>query len=472
MYPLNASSEDILVSKELVGNKAYNLMVMSSLGLPIPKGFVIPIGNENIDASEEMLLNNMHYPVSVRSGAPVSMPGMMDTILNVGITRDTIDLYAERYLSKAFALDCYRRLIQMFSTSVCNIDEKKFLEYETAARIFYFDMNEYAYAKLVEIYENIFQSETGHDFPHNPTDQLLLAVRAVKDSWNSDRAVAYREAEGIEASGTAVIVQQMVFGNLNERSGTGVVFSHNPNNGNPGLYGDFLPAAQGEDIVSGSHIPLSIEQMLIDPNFKRSGRELKAHIAKLIREFKTIQDIEFTIQDGELFMLQCRQAKCSRRALVRSALSMVNSGAMNVSEATDMVVDALPTEPRRHISIDEESLSRIGFGQGVADGVAIGYVATTHKYAEQLIAEKKPYIYCAHLTSPNDNEVMRYAVGVLTSMGGRLSHAAVLARSMDKVTVVGFDDMVVRDDSLLIDEVTVNAGEIIKIDGQSGAVYI
>ena len=472
MFLLNVEPGTVLeVERSQVGNKAYNLMVMSSLGLPVPKGCVIEI-DENV-SHEELRLYDIKYPVSVRSGGAVSMPGMMDTILNIGFTRDNIEVYSELFNSKSFALDCYRRLIQMFGSSVKGIDDTLFIELERAARIFYLDMDEQAYGKLVELYENLYYKECGKEFPSDPDDQMRMAIEAVKNSWNSDRAVAYREAESIDHDGgTAVVIQEMVFGNMNAKSGTGVVFSHNPNNGNPGLYGDFLPEAQGEDIVSGSVIPLSISDMIKEPNFSRCGRELKSHIAKLLREFKSIQDIEFTIENGKLFILQCRQAKCSRRALLRSALSMVNSGAMNVSEATNMVLDALPTEPKKRINVDEDALSRIGYGSGVTDGVAIGLIATTHEEANEFKLADKPYIYCADLTSPHDNEVMRHAVGVLTSTGGRLSHAAVLARSMEKVTVVGFNSMIVKQGFIIVDEVKVTSGEILKIDGQSGAIYI
>ena len=462
------------MGKEQIGNKAHNLMVMSSLGLPIPNGFVIPI-DESIDSWEilELYKDEIAFPVSVRSGSTISMPGMMDTILNVGISRDNLESFIPKLGSKATVLDCHRRLIHMWSTSVKGIDDKAFLEYDRAARIFYFEMNEDAYSKLVDLYEKLYLKETGEEFPSDPYQQLSQAAEAVKDSWNSERAVQYRDSEGIgHDGGTAVIIQEMVFGNMNERSGTGVVFSHNPNNGNPGLYGDFLPMAQGEDIVSGSCVPLSINSMLDDMKFKRCGKELKAYISRLIREFKTIQDIEFTIQDGKLFILQCRQAKCSPRAMIRSALSMVNNGAMNVSQATDMVVESLPFEPTKRIQIDDQNMNRVGFGQGVSDGVAIGYIATTHEYATMLRNENQPYIFCADLTSPNDNEIMRHSVGVLTSMGGRLSHAAILARYMNKVTVVGLTSMTVRSDGIVIDEVKLDNGECIKIDGNNGAVFI
>ena len=474
MFPLAVESPDQIPDRSLVGNKAHNLMVMSSLGIPVPKGFVVPVNGsvENIDIEPE--LYNVKYPVSVRSGSVVSMPGMMDTILNIGLNRDNLEFYSQSSnLSLETLYDSYARLIQMWGSVVEGIASKLFNEYEKAVKVFYFDLNLDAYKKLVECYEKVFKDEMGYDFPSSPSEQLLRASKAVKDSWWSQRAVDYRNAEGISHDlGTAVIVQEMVFGNMNDHSGTGVVFSHNPNNGNPGLYGDFLPYAQGEDIVSGSIIPQSIEDMLQNEKFKRCGKELKSYVSKLLREFKTIQDIEFTIQDGVLYLLQCRSAKCSRRALIRSALSMVNSGAMNIAEATNMVIDALPREPKKHISVDESSLKRVGFGQGVADGVAIGYAAFTHEDAIAFQKDNQPYIYCSELTSPNDNEVMRHAVGVLTSMGGRLSHAAVLARSMEKVTIVGFASMQINDTNITIDDIKVTTEDIIKIDGSTGCVYL
>jgi pyruvate,orthophosphate dikinase len=230
--------------------------------------------------------------------------------------------------------------------------------------------------------------------------------------------------------------------------------------------------AQGEDIVSGYKIPVAIEAMKDDPKFRKNGKQLQTYMSKLLRRFKTIQDVEFTIDNGVLYILQARKAKCSPRASIRSALSLVNNGSMTLSEATDMVMDSLPHQSNSSINIDNSKLSRLGFGIGVSDGEVAGFIAIGKEVAMQMKNENKPYIFCAELTSPDDTELMRTSVGVLTTMGGRLSHAAVLARSMGKPTVVGFDSMKVMKDHVIIDdEINIYNGSQIKIDGLTGAVY-
>jgi pyruvate,orthophosphate dikinase len=459
------------ISPNSVGNKAYNLMIMSELGLPIPKGFVIGIGERftREDLINEMDLYGLQTPVSVRSGAPVSMPGMMDTILNVGVCDHLID---EMFEDRAFGLDCYARLIETMSTSIFGADRQDFDEILNAANRFYIDDALAKNQKIVELYKVIANKSIGKDFFPDPYDQLYIAAMGVQDSWNSQRAIDYRRSEGIDdGGGTAIIIQEMVFGNRNDRSGTGVVFSHNPNTGKPGLYGDFMTMAQGEDIVSGSKIPMAIESMVADPKFKKNGKELQSYIGKLLRRFKYIQDVEFTIDNGQLFILQTRKGKCSPKASIRSALSLVTNGSMSVAEATDLVLESIPDFGHGSIHINESNLMRLGFGMGVSDGVVAGVVASTSKYAEFCRINNQPYIFCSTFTSPDDTEVMRHSVGVLTAKGGRLSHAAVLARSMSKPTVVGFDDMTVTDKGIVVDEVVLENGSKIQIDGEIGGVY-
>jgi len=472
-YPLKVESIKAEITPETVGNKAYNLMAMSTLGLPVPNGFVIPISAAPFSKEElisEFNIYNLKLPVSVRSGAAASMPGMMDTILNIGSTYSKNDEYSK--LELAFKSDCYLRLIESIGCSIFNLDSDKFNKIEKAAHDFYIDdpvsMNE----KIIERYLDVWSESEWQQFPEDWEEQLWLAALAVKDSWNSQRAIEYREAEGISHNGgTAILVQEMVFGNFNERSGTGVVFSHNPNTGKPGLYGDFLPFAQGEDIVSGSKVPMSIDSMLSNSLFKKSGKELKSYIGKLLRHFKSIQDVEFTIEDGTLYILQTRSGKCSPKAYVRSALSMVSNGSMSILEATDMIMASLPKSNTQKIVIDENMLVRLGFGIGVAEGEVAGVVACSRNFADEMRNQGKPYIFCADITSPNDTEVMRHSAGVLTAKGGRLSHAAVLARSMSKPTVVGFESMTVSADQFTVDEDTIKNGDMIKIDGTTGAIH-
>jgi pyruvate,orthophosphate dikinase len=470
-YPIKVQSIPGNISVENVGNKAYNLMVMASLELPVPKGFVIPVSVSEFSKDElikEFNLYGLKPPVSVRSSGAVSMPGMMDTILNVGSnienTENTEDL--------AFKLNCYSRLIQSLGTTVYDVDYEKFETIEGAAKDFYIDDDVAMYRKIVDKFNDIWFENIHQEFPSQLDEQLYIAAIAVKDSWNSTRAREYRQAEGIsDNGGTAVIVQEMVFGNRNNMSGTGVVFSHNPNTGKPGLYGDFLPFAQGDDIVSGSKIPRSIESMIYDDRFKKVGKQLKAHIAKLLRYYKYIQDVEFTIDNNELFILQTRNGKCSPRASIRSALSMINTGTISITEATDMVLQSWPKADDKRISVDDSNLNRLGFGIGVSEGEAIGFIASSKSYAEELRSESKPYIFCAQITSPEDTEAMRHSVGVITSMGGRLSHAAILARSMSKPTIVGFDSMSITSDGIVVDEDFYKNGDMIKIDGTTGAVF-
>lgn len=468
-YPL--SVEEIPnFGPELVGNKAYNLMVMSHLGLPVPKGFVIPI-NSDFDKSElisEFDIYDLRLPISVRSGAAVSMPGMMDTILNIGSNHEAI--FDNQ---NAFTIECFSRLIQSLGSSVFDIDSKAFSQIEKAAYDFYIDDDISMYKKIVDRYLDVWL-ESGYEFPDSWTDQLWISALAVKNSWNSQRAIEYRESEGIShEGGTAIIVQEMVFGNRNDLSGTGVVFSHNPNTGKPGLYGDFLISAQGEDIVGGTKVPVSIDHMLSDSKFKRCGRELKSHIGKLLRHFKYIQDVEFTVDDGNLYILQTRSGKCSPKASIRSSLSMVNNGSMSIAEATEMVLDSLPKNNHTTISVDESSLVRLGYGIGVSEGDCVGVVACSTDFANEQRNNDVPYIFCAEITSPNDTECMRHASGVLTAMGGRLSHAAVLARSMSKPTVVGFESMEFDNNfGFTVDEQFIKNGDMIKIDGTTGSVYL
>ena len=471
-YPLNVESISDKVDPTIVGNKAYNLMVMSTLGMPIPKGFVIPSSVDltkfnKDDLAKEASLYNLKFPVSVRSSGAISMPGMMDTILNVGAQQPS-----ERDDEIAFKLECHLRLVQSLGSCVFEIDDTHFSAIEKAAKDFYIDDPVSMNRKIIDRFYDIWIDNLGFDFYQEIDEQLYISALAVKQSWYSTRAYEYREAEGISHDGgTSVIVQEMVFGNRNDTSGTGVVFSHNPNTGKPELYGDFLPSSQGEDIVSGTKIPRSIESMLYDDRFKKCGKQLKSNIGKLLRHFKFMQDVEFTIENGELFILQTRNGKCSPKAAIRSALSMVNNGSISIAEATDMVMQSLPSNNDTQITVDQSAFARLGFGIGVAEGEAIGYIACSKDYAEQMKQEGKPYVFCSLNTSPEDTESMRHSVGVVTSMGGRLSHAAILARSMGKPTVVGFEPMIVSPDGFIIDDEYYMNGEMIKIDGTTGAIF-
>ncbi len=478
---------------EMMGAKAKGIARMWNLNLPVPEGFVYPTDytfetpptfREEVGSHVRLLAdrtkrrwNNPQKPltVSVRSGAPVSMPGMMDTILNVGMNRDLIDGLTEHMQAdnKAFALDCYRRLIQMFGTCVDAIDKSAFDEYYSAARIFYQDQlysNERACEVLVDKFEMVYERETGRCFPQNPTTQLYDAVMAVFGSWANPAAHSYREANGIPHHlGTAVIVQEMVYGNCNTQSGTGVVFTHNPNTGTKGAYGEFIVQAQGEDVVAGTHATTGIDKLFESKDFGEAPRDLRKALSKLYNNFGDMLDIEFTIQNGELYLLQCRPAKRSRRATVHYVMDLVRNGTMSIDDGTAQIIELLPSVETMRLDGDLLHLVR-GVpvcGAKVAAPIAIGSAA-----AAEYMAQGKPFIFVTHETSPSDHVEMAASVGILTAAGGTLSHAAVIARSWDKTCVVGADIKVSTGDGyVIIDQLKLVNGDVIQIDGETGDVY-
>jgi pyruvate, orthophosphate dikinase len=488
VYDLN--SEPLLV--EDVGGKAHHLMRLSNMGINIPRGFVLPTQwtHKALDSSDVLHIGSSvrklahdrglswdspsgaPLVVSVRSGAPVSMPGMMETILNVGLTRDNLQAFSESVdCSSAFANDCYRRLIQMYGTVVQDIDKQAFNCYYDAAKVFWLEINEAAAAKLVEKFEKVYEKETGVSFPDNSTEILIESVHAVFDSWNSTKAYTYREIEGIDHKmGTAVIIQQMIFGNTGLLSGTGVVFSHDPNTGQRGLYGDFLHNAQGEDVVAGTHKTLPIKKLLQNKELKPVAKNLQQIMTMLHMEYKEMVDVEFTIENGKLWILQARVAKRSRRASVRLCLDMVKDGSLNTESATARIIDLLP---RTNSGTGcPEDLSCVGRGVGVTEGEVSGRIAIGKESIKQFIDSGTPYVYIAKETAPDDSFQMKHAEGILTAQGGTLSHAAVVARGWDKCCVVGFEDMKVLEDKIQIDSLVASVGDWIKINGSSGEVYL
>lgn len=484
--------------KELVGGKAHNLHELINSGLPVPKAFVLTVDEcFKLDFSKEVHEKNSMFDLqlrsmvrylamqttcqwasdfrplllSVRSGAPISMPGMMDTILNIGLTRDNIDAFVEsRGATKAFGLDCYRRLIQMYGTTVNHIPSEAFSKIYNAARTFYGTLDEEANGKLVGLFERTYREHTGRDFPDDPNEQLLDACNAVFRSWHSDKAKSYRKIEGIpEDMGTAVTVQEMVFGNLDERSATGVVFTHNPNSGELGWYGDFLVGAQGEDVVAGTHNVLHIDEILRDENLRKAGKDLQITIGNLYHKYKSILDIEFTIESGKLWILQYRQAKCSRQATIRSVMDMARQGNISVNEATSKMMELLP--PLDKGTQDPGNLTLLGKGLGATDGVVVGQIAIGREVARRFQDEGVSYIYVAHETAPDDVEQMKGAVGILTASGGLVSHAALIARGWNKTCVLGFDRIKVADDHFVFNGEQYSNGNLIKINGNTGEVF-
>jgi pyruvate,orthophosphate dikinase len=481
------------INANQTGGKAANIARMRGMGLPTPDGFVSTVGEtfESRDRNSPFAYAlNTHIRnlaqrtgktwgldygnpliVSVRSGAPISMPGMMDTILNVGLNRGNLDRFVEsRKATREFGLDCYRRLIHMFGTTVKGIDPELFNEVYEAAQVYYDILDEEAYETLVNIYEDIYLKEVGETFPSSPSEQLYQAADAVYASWWSEKALAYRSLENISDSlGTAVTVQEMIFGNL-DASATGVVFTHNPNTGVKGLYGDFLKKAQGEDVVSGTHKVNSIDAIFEDPEIEKAARDLQATMARLFHVERDILDVEFTIERGKLYLLQYRIAKRSKRAGVRLIVDLSKDGDITSEEATNRFMDLLPQQAVG--KVDDKELTYKGKGLGVTDGLAIGKIATNHDRAQLYIDSGEDYVYVSKETSPSDSVYMKNAVGILTAKGGRLSHAAVVARGWDKPCVVCFEKMKVNSDGIMIDNEVIDSGSLVKINGATGEVWL
>jgi pyruvate,orthophosphate dikinase len=486
---------------EKVGGKAANISKMLNMGLPVPLGFTAETSHtfeldfesgEKFETGSTFAIRlNSHIRwlaqetdcswnsdegkpliVSVRSGAPISMPGMMDTILNVGLTKRNMDRFIhENGASRQFALDCYRRLIQMFATTVKGVDPVHFSTVFDAANIYYReDFTEEVYELIVSLYEKIYEEQVGESFPDNPNVQLLEACNAVFSSWFSEKAKSYRSIENIsDKLGTSVTVQQMVFGNL-ERSATGVVFTHNPNTGEKGIYGDFLTNAQGEDVVAGTHKVMPIKDIFKDTDLVTPAKKLQAVMARLLDLEKDILDIEFTIERGELYLLQYRIAKRSQRASVRTIIDMAREGEISASTATEKFLNLLPKTDSG--SDDPGNLKYLGKGIGATEGTVVGRIAIGHEQADKFTEDGEPYIYVAMETNPEDSVQMKNSVGILTALGGKLSHAAVVARGWGKSCVVSLEGMEIEsEEHFVYNGVTYPNGSWLKINGSTGEVW-
>lgn len=494
------------LNKDEHGGKATGISELIRAGLPAPNGFVIPthetfnrdfengdkhpmngymyhqlmsrvryIANDtNTYFSDEVLLDRAPLLVSVRSGAPVSMPGMMDTILNIGLTRNNLDQFVEsKNATRSFGLDCYRRLVQMFAVTVHGVSDELFTQVYNAAKTYFFELNEEAYEIMANMFEQIYLEEVGEPFPQRPSVQLLGAVNAVFMSYYSEKAKQYRSIEGLSDSmGTAVTVQPMIFGNL-DRSATGVAFTHNPNTGVRGLYGEYLRSAQGEDVVAGTHAVLSLDRIFKDPELQHPAADLSHHMGSLLSQKKDILDVEFTIERGQLWILQYRVAKRSNRASVRSILDMTRQGDISSEEATVRFMKMLPEQDTGITT--EGDMKLLGQGLGVTEGIVTGKIATTHEFAEECHNNGEPFIYVANETNPNDVVQMKNSVGILTATGGSLSHAAVVARGWGKSCVVSFEEITVIDNGIYHGSgggIHYPNGTIIRINGDTGEVYV
>jgi pyruvate,orthophosphate dikinase len=500
VYDFAEGSKDM---KDLLGGKGANLAEMTNLGLPVPPGFIISTEackaylnsgrepdalaaevSEHLEALEQKMgkkLGQSDDPllVSVRSGAKFSMPGMMETVLNVGLNDQSVRGLAAQAGNERFAFDSYRRLIQMFGKTVLGIDGEHF---EDA-------MDEIKQAKnsdsdldldaddlrhLVEKFKEVVVEHAGRQFPQDPREQMDLAVRAVFDSWNTDRAVIYRRQERIPADlGTAVNIVAMVFGNLDMESGTGVAFTRDPASGAQGIYGDYLQNAQGEDVVAGirNTVPLA-DLEKID---KRSYDKLLQIMRTLEEHYRDLCDIEFTIERGKLWMLQTRVGKRTAAAAFRIATQLVDQGLIDMDEALSRVTGAQLAQLMFPRFDDKAEKTRIAKGLNASPGAAVGKVVFDSYTAVKWSRSGEAVILVRRETNPDDLNGMIAAAGILTSRGGKTSHAAVVARGMGKTCVCGAESLDVDTKGRKLrtaDGREIEEGEVISIDGTSGDVYI
>lgn len=500
VYDFTEGNKDL---KDLLGGKGANLAEMTNLGLPVPPGFTITTEackvylesgeepaalraevSEHLDALERQMgkkLGQADNPllVSVRSGAKFSMPGMMDTVLNIGLSDASVGGLAQQAGSERFAWDSYRRLIQMFGKTVLDVDGDLFEEALEDAKqakgvTVDVDLDAGDLKTLVEQFKGIVAKETGRDFPQDPREQMDLAVRAVFDSWNTDRAKLYRRQERIPGDlGTAVNVCSMVFGNLGPDSGTGVAFTRDPASGHQGVYGDYLQNAQGEDVVAGirNTVPLAdLEQ--ID---KASYDQLMQIMETLETHYKDLCDIEFTIERGKLWMLQTRVGKRTAGAAFRIATQLVDQGLIDEAEALQRVNGAQLAQlmfPRFDLGAKADTIGR---GIAASPGAAVGKAVFDSYTAVKWSRSGEKVILIRRETNPDDLNGMIAAEGILTSRGGKTSHAAVVARGMGKTCVCGAEELEVdtkRRRMTTQDGVVVEEGDTVSIDGSTGKVYV
>jgi pyruvate,orthophosphate dikinase len=499
IYDFNQGSKEM---KDLLGGKGANLAEMTNIGLPVPPGFTItteacreymhsgdfPPGlmddvEKHLRALEKEMGRKLGDPddpllVSVRSGAKFSMPGMMDTVLNLGLNDQSVGGLARQSQNERFALDAYRRFIQMFGRIVMGAGGDRFedvLDEVKKARGVAADTDLTAedLKEVVEDFRRIVKEETGREFPQDPREQLRMAIGAVFDSWNGDRARLYRKQEKISDDlGTAVNVVAMVFGNMGDDSGTGVAFTRDPATGEQGLYGDYLSNAQGEDVVAGIRNTLPLQELeKINP---KAFKQLLGIMRKLERHYRDMCDIEFTIERGKLWMLQTRVGKRTAAAAVQIAVDMVGERLIDKKEAIKRVTPE-QVDQLLHPQVDENAtgLKQIGKGMNASPGAAVGVAVFDADRAEER-AQQEKVILVRRETNPDDLNGMIAAQGILTSRGGKTSHAAVVARGMGKPCVCGADalqvDLGAR--KFTAGDVTVNEGDMISIDGTTGKVYL
>ena len=501
VYEFNEGDETM---RELLGGKGANLAGMSKLGMPVPYGFTITTEACNQYYEDNETINDgiktqiMEYLdllekksgkklgdeanpllVSVRSGARASMPGMMDTILNLGMNKTVAETVANLTNNERFAYDSYRRFIQMYSDVVMGLSKKRFEEIIDEVKAERgitddLDLNAEDMKKLVELFKAFYKNELKSEFPEEPKEQLMGAIEAVFRSWNNPRAIYYRKMNDIPSSwGTAVNVQMMVFGNMGNDCGTGVAFTRNPSTGENKLYGEFLMNAQGEDVVAGIRTPQKIDQLKeVAPG---AYDDFVAITKKLETHYRNMQDMEFTIEKGKLFMLQTRNGKRTAQAALKIACDMVDEGMITTDEAL-MMVEPKQLDSLLHPMFDADELKKaepIATALPASPGAACGQIVFSAEEAIQEASRNHKVILVRLETSPEDIEGMHVSQGILTVRGGMTSHAAVVARGMGACCVSGCGDINMHDDEgyFEIDGVKYHRGDWISLDGSTGNIY-
>jgi pyruvate,orthophosphate dikinase len=496
-------SEGTDLGRELLGGKGIGLAEMTAIGIPVPAGFTVttaacvaymraerqvPAGLEEEVAEhmarlEETTGKRFGDPsdpllVSVRSGAAVSMPGMMDTILNLGLNDEAVEGLARATGNPRFAYDAYRRLIQMYGDVVAGVDAQRFEEVLAEARAgagaaHHGELGAEQLEELARRFKQIYHQDAGEDFPQDARDQLAAAIRAVFDSWDLPRARSYRRAHGISDDlGTAVNVVQMVFGNKGEGSGTGVAFTRDPATGEQGLYGEFLANAQGEDVVAGVRTPQPLEEL--GDSFPDVFQELLDTMGRLEQHYRDAQDIEFTIEDGRLFLLQTRPAKRHATSMVKVAVDLVEEGLISREEALGRL-DPAQLDQLLHPMIDPKAdYEVVARGLNASPGAATGAIVFDADTAEERGRAGESVILVRQETSPDDFHGMVEAKGILTAVGGLTSHAAVVARGMGKPCVTACDGLSINHEErkarLGVHDLA--EGDVITIDGGTGDVIL
>lgn len=510
----NGKADGDATMKAILGGKGAGLAEMTKIGLPVPAGFTIStsvcedyykhnkgyskVVKEDVEKALKLLekttgkkLGDSKDPllVSVRSGAAISMPGMMETILNLGLNDESVEGLAEKTNNKRFALDAYRRFIMMYGSTAKDIERKKFdeifdkikdkktrkrLGLSSNAKVSDTDVNEEELSDLINEYKILYKKEIKEEFPQSPIEQLWGAISAVFNSWMSKKAVKYRKAENIVGlQGTAVNVMQMVFGNKGRTSGTGVCFTRDPNTGKNEFYGEYLFNAQGEDVVAGVRTPIKLDEFAKED--VKSYKKLCEMRSILEKHYRDMQDMEFTVEEGKLYILQCRNGKRLPSASFQMAVDMVGEGLITKDEAISRI-KATDIEGVFYHSLDYSKLGDLKpFVSGIpaVPGASVGIVSLSAEKAEEYEKAGEKVILVRHETSPEDVGGMHVAEGILTATGGKTSHAAVVARGWGKCCIVGCDALRIDEENREISSngIVIKEGEYITLDGSKGQVY-